>query len=217
MRKKRILRPVLAVLLTVGAYLFSISDMGTGTGHEGGEWKAVKPPEQLEMVEAQGLSPNKYIEAMCTKATDGDTFDIQYKTKEYKVRMLDVDTPESVKRGVEVQEYANEASDFTKKLLEDQKVKLVFEKGVRDRYGRLLAHVFLQDGTYVNGLLVRNGYARIEFVSPNTRYKEYFQQLQQQAIQDKLGVWELPVSRQPFVKDKNGEYKPRYWVQKQAG
>lgn len=172
---------------------------------------ACDPPPGISEVIPEGLKPGRYIEALVTGVADGDTFDIAYKSKEYKVRLLDVDTPESVKPGVQVQPYGKEASDFTQKQVLKQRVKLVFEKDLRDRYGRLLAHVFLEDGSYLNAILVRNGYARIEFVKPNTAYKEYFESLQEQAIRDKAGLWGLAEKQRPFVKNAKGEYVPSYW------
>lgn len=158
-----------------------------------------------------GLNPGEYIMAGVIKVTDGDTFDIKYKNEEYKVRMLDIDTPESVKSGVPVQEYSKEAYEFVNGLIYQKEVKLVFEKGIRDRYNRLLAHVVLIDGTYLNSVLVLKGFARVEFYSPNTKLKDYFNKLLQQAISAKVGIWSLPKNRQPFVIDETGKYVPRYY------
>jgi micrococcal nuclease len=130
--------------------------------------------------------------------------------------MLDVDTPESVKKNVRVQEFGKEASEFTNKTLLDKAVKLVFEKDIKDRYGRLLAYIILKDNSLYNAVLVRNGYARVEIVSPNTSYSKYFNTLQDEAVKDKTGLWKLPSDKQPFVKRGNGRYVPRYLIDKSA-
>lgn len=162
----------------------------------------------------EGIVPKGHISVKVTHIVDGDTIDVTYGKEEYKVRLLCVDTPESVKSGVEVQPYGKEASEFTEKLVDGKQVKLVFDKGLRDRYGRLLAFVMLENDECLNALLVYEGYARVELVSPNKTYKEWFYKLQEAAVSEKAGMWALPEKKQPFVKDEKGEYIPRYWDEK---
>jgi|GEM_PF-6574761 micrococcal nuclease len=157
------------------------------------------------------LAPEKYISGYINKVSDGDTLQINYKGKNYKVRLLDVDTPESVKSGVAVQAFGKEATEFTKEMALDKEVTLFFEKDLWDRYGRLLAHVILKNGEYLNALLVRKGYARVQVLSPNTRYREYFNNLLKESILDKVGIWAMPENKRPFVKGQSGEYVPKYW------
>jgi len=173
-------------------------------------------PMQITTVQKEGLGPHRYIKAFVTEVVDGDTLEVTYKGETHKVRLLYIDTPESVKKGTPVQPYAKEASNFTKEFTLNKSVKLVFEKGLRDKYGRLLAHVMLKNGDYLNGLLVRNGFARVEVVSPNKALQDYFYELQKRAINEKLGVWELPEGKQPFVEDENGVYIPKYWLKQKA-
>jgi micrococcal nuclease len=85
-----------------------------------------------------------------------------------------------------------------------------------DRYGRLLAHVILKNGGYLNGMLVRNGFARVEVVSPNKVQAAYFYSLQEEAIRGKVGMWSLPPDKQPFIEDSEGDYEPRYRIEKKA-
>lgn len=167
-------------------------------------------PESILKFEKEGIVPFGYIDAIVEKVVDGDTFHIKYKNQEYKVRMLDIDTPESVKSGIDVQPYAIEASDFTKVTLKDKNVKLIFEKDTTDKYGRLLAHVILEDGTYYNAIMVQKGYAISVFYNPNTLFKEYFNELQNKAIENKSGFWKLPESERPFIKNSKGKYIPAY-------
>lgn len=159
----------------------------------------------------EGLSPGNYIKAYVLDVVDGDTIEVSYKKETYKVRFLCIDTPESVKPGVEVQPFSLEAADLVEKLVYHKEVKLLFDKGLMDRYGRILAYIILDDGTNLNALLIRNGYARVEFVAPNTRNKEYFKDIQQEAIADEKGLWGLSEKSCPFVKNENGEYIPRYF------
>ena len=173
-------------------------------------------PESLVKIQKQGIAPFGYIKTSVTTVIDGDTFHIKYDNQDYKVRMLDIDTPESIKSGVEPQAYALEASDLTKETLTEKKVKLVFEKDIKDQFGRLLAHVILEDGTYYNALMIQNGYAISVFYSPNTLLKEYLSELQIKAIEDKKGFWQLPENKRPFVKDSKGKFVAAYKIKDKA-
>ncbi|MCR4436208.1 MAG: thermonuclease family protein [Clostridiales bacterium] len=210
---KKVLIPVLAAAVIVGGYFFNAS--GINNKFTGIKNVDEIPPQILE-INKEGLSPNHFVDAVVVKVLDGDTFEVRYKLALYKVRMLDLDTPESVKPNVPVQPFAKEASEFTRKKLLNQPVKLYFEKDLKDRYDRLLAYVFLKDGSFFNALLVRNGFARVEIVKPNIKYKEYFYKLQEQAIEEKAGLWGLKKDMQPFVKNESGEYVPKYLLQGKA-
>lgn len=211
------LLPVFAALSVIAAYLFS--GMGwkenISPGMHGIQ-KVTEIPQQVAQVKKEGMAPDKYISAFAVKVSDGDTIEVTYKGESYKVRLLYIDTPESVKPGLPVQPYGEEASEFTKSMVLNKPVKLVFEKGLRDKYGRLLAHVILKDGEYLNGMLVRNGYARVEVVPPNVKSSDYFYRLQDMAVKEKAGLWGLPENEQPFVKDEDGDYVPTYWIKQKA-
>lgn len=173
-------------------------------------------PEAIVKTQSEGIAPFGYINTSVTKVIDGDTFHIKYNNQNYKVRMLDIDTPESVKSSVDAQPYAVEASDLTKKILTGEKVKLIFEKDTTDQYDRLLAHVILEDGTYYNAQMVQSGYAISVFYSPNTLLKEYFFELQNKAIENKNGFWVLPESERPFIEDSKGKYVAAYKLKAKA-
>lgn len=174
-------------------------------------------PRGIAEVSKEGMSPHSYIAASLKRVVDGDTITVSYKNESYYVRLLDMDAPESVKKGVPVQAYGKEASRFLKKLVSGKSaIRLVFQNSIYDRYGRLLAYVLLDDGRCVNAMLVRNGYARAEVLSPNMEFGSYFEGLQQQAITEKLGLWSMPPGSRPFVKDSSGLYIPRYWDEKEA-
>lgn len=171
-------------------------------------------PESMVKTDKEGITPFGYIEARVTGVIDGDTFHAEYKNEEYKVRMLDIDTPESVKSGVSPQPYSGEASEVTGKMLSGKTVKLIFEKGIYDPFDRLLAHVILEDGTYYNAFMVQNGYAISVFYSPNTLLREYFKDLQDKAIAGKMGFWKLPEKERPFIKDSKGNFTAAYKLKK---
>lgn len=205
--KKKFIASVVALSVAAAGWFFGFSDK---SGDKAQQYAEEKIPAKIEAIKKEGMSPNHYISAFVVKVTDGDTFEVTYKEQQEKVRLLCIDTPESVARGVDPQPYSKEASDFTKSMLLNKSVKLYFDKGLRDRYGRLLAYAVLKDDIFYNAVLVKNGYARVELVSPNTSMKDYFNQLQDTAIREKTGLWGLPTDKQPFLIDKNGKYVPRY-------
>lgn len=161
--------------------------------------------------DTEGIVPEGHIHAKVTRVVDGDTIKAEYEGKEYRVRLLCIDTPETVKEGVAVQPYGKEASKKLAEILLGKEVTLVFEKDIDDKYGRLLAYVILEDGSCVNAFMVEQGFARIDVVKPNTVHRDYFDGLQRNAIDKKRGFWSLPPEKRPFTENDKGYYVPRFY------
>lgn len=127
------------------------------------------------------------------RVVDGDTFKVRYQGKNISVRLIGVDTPESVHRDTyRNTKWGKKASQYTKKELTNQMVCLQFDSAKYDKYGRLLAYVYVKDhGKYrmYNKKLVQKGYARAVCYEPNHKYKKEFALLQKQAKKQKLGFW----------------------------
>lgn len=136
---------------------------------------------------------NGEMEVTVQRVVDGDT--VELSTGE-KVRLIGVDTPETVKPNTPVQPYGKEASEFSKQLLTGQKVKLKFDVEPYDKYKRLLAYMYLQDGTFVNEKLVRDGYARIMTIPPNVAYADLFLEAEREARENNKGLWGLSESEE---------------------
>jgi len=118
-------------------------------------------------------------------------FKVSYDNKELKVRYLLIDTPETVKPGVEVQKYGPEASKLNGKLLSNAKdVEIefdVYEK--EDKYHRALCYVYA-DGKNVQEELLLAGLAEIKYVKPpDTRYLSKFKKAQNKAKSNKRNLW----------------------------
>ena len=96
------------------------------------------------------------------------------------MRYIGVDTPETVKPGAPVDCYGPEASARNHELVEGRRVRLRFDDELRDRYGRLLAYVYVGE-TLVNAALIRGGYARTLEIEPNTSEAGRFARLQERA------------------------------------
>ena len=129
------------------------------------------------------------------RVIDGDTFVILYNGEEEKVRLIGVDTPESVNYDPNKNcKFGNVASAYTKKLLSGKEVGIEFGEGsVRDNYNRLLGYVYLNN-EMVNYKLVYKGYAVVMTVSPNVQYSNIFTQAQLNAQDKKRGMWNSAVS-----------------------
>lgn len=127
------------------------------------------------------------------KIVDGDTFWADNGTeKGIKIRLIGVDAPESRKTfKKEIGYFGKEAKEYLKYLLTDKRVKLEFDVTKTDQYGRTLAYVYLEDGTFVNAELVKNGFAMVMTVPPNVKYADLFLKLQQDARENNRGLWNI--------------------------
>ncbi|MCG2634523.1 MAG: thermonuclease family protein, partial [Gammaproteobacteria bacterium] len=124
-----------------------------------------------------------------THVTDGDTIAIGRGNQYQTIRLIGIDTPETVHPDRPVQFYGPEASAFTKYQLDGARIRLGFEPGQHyDRYGRLLAYVYTEDGTLFNALLVQQGYARVIAPQPFRHYQT-FKAYERAAKQQRLGIW----------------------------
>lgn len=117
---------------------------------------------------------------------DGDT--VLMDTHE-KLRYLGIDAPELGNRGKKNEFMAIESRDFNLRLVTQSWVKLEFDREKKDRHGRLLAYVFLENGDMVNALLVRRGLASVLVKRPNIKYLDLLIQNQRLAIKENIGVW----------------------------
>lgn len=134
------------------------------------------------------------------RVVDGDTFELENKER---VRLLGIDTPEKYEskkldRDVEssgmdkktVKKLGQMASDYVKAFVEGKKVRLERDptNEDKDRYGRLLRYVYLEDGTCVNAKIVQDGYAQVYESFPITKMDE-FRKLQREARENNRGLW----------------------------
>ena len=126
--------------------------------------------------------------APVTRVVDGDTIEVRLGDRVEDVRLIGVDTPETVKPDTPVQCFGPRASHFTKQQLTDRRVRLVFGVERRDIYGRLLAYVYLGD-RFFNPILVRRGLARSLTIPPNDRFAPLFRRLELHAARTGRGLW----------------------------
>src|SRR5207253_8608436 len=138
--------------------------------------------------------------ATVDRVVDGDTIIVRASGRRERVRLIGMDTPESVKPNTPVQCFAVEASNRTKALLpKDTPVRLVGDMEARDRYKRLLAYVYrARDNLFVNLALVRDGYAVPYTFPPNVAHTSEIVAAAADARQAGRGLWSAcPVAAQP--------------------
>ncbi len=145
-------------------------------------------------------SADKYADINVKRVVDGDTIELE---NGEKVRLIGIDTPEmhesdklysnSKKTGQDVQtikELGKRAYQFTKDLLETKRVRLEFDVEKQDKYGRILAYVYLKDGTFANSEIVKQGFASLMTIPPNVKYTDSFLKLYQEARENHRGLWQ---------------------------
>jgi endonuclease YncB( thermonuclease family) len=184
---------MLLLVVLVGGCEGLVEDVGGGGG--GG-----RAPADLETSAAERASwpdpPKDAVTAKVQRVSDGDTFVAVVKGRRERVRVIGVDTPESVDPSRPDEPYGEEASEFAKHHLDGETVRLAGDAEPRDRYGRLLAYVWLRDGTFWNALLVAEGYAQQLTIPPNVTYATLFRRLVAEARRNDRGLWAEENGRQ---------------------
>ncbi|UDY36983.1 thermonuclease family protein [Dermatobacter hominis] len=129
--------------------------------------------------------------ATVVRVVDGDTLVADLGGAEERVRLIGIDTPESVKQGAPVECFGKEASKHTGELLpEGTRVRLVLDVEERDRYERLLAYVYrASDGLFVNLALAADGYAGLLTYPPNVAHTDEFRRAVADARAAGAGLW----------------------------
>jgi len=140
-----------------------------------------------------------YADVLVKRAVDGDTLLLE---SGERIRLIGIDTPEihesnklrrdSQRSGQDmhtIQALGRQSYNFTRQLVEGKRVNLEFDVEKQDKYKRLLAYVYLKDGTFVNAEIVRQGYASLMTFPPNVKYADLFLKLYQEARDNKRGLW----------------------------
>lgn len=160
-------------------------------GRESGLYQVNREePGRSVMVDFARLLP-----AEITGCVDGDTVRVRIlspppglKAVE-TIRLIGVDTPETVHPRREVEAFGKEASEFTKERLSGKSVRLAFDWELRDRYGRLLAYVYTEDAVCHNAELIRLGYGHA-YTRFSFRFLEEFRDYERDARENKRGLWQ---------------------------
>jgi micrococcal nuclease len=119
---------------------------------------------------------------------DGDTIDVRLDDRVERVRYIGIDAPEIAHDGLEAARGGEEAARLNRTLVAGRRVRLEIDREERDRYGRLLAYVWVGD-TMANLEMVRRGYARALTIPPNVRYAASFAAAEAEAHAAGRGLW----------------------------
>ena len=184
----------------LGIFLFGIM-VATTPSSPKTEVKEVEPKNELvtetqipsTSVEMANSSPSGEIKKFygVAKIIDGDTVQVSIEGKTETLRLIGIDTPESVDPRKPVQCFALEASKKAKEILTGKKVLLEADptQGEKDKYNRLLRYIFLEDGTNFNKMMISEGYGHQYTYSKPYKYMEEFKQAETEARVAKKGLW----------------------------
>jgi micrococcal nuclease len=136
-----------------------------------------------------GAEPSQVLTGVAVRAVDGDTLEVRLDDGDVEtVRLIGVDTPETVKPDTPVQCFGPQASAFEHRHTEGRRVRLLVGVEPRDFYGRLLAYVFV-DNRFLEVELLRRGLARTLTFHPNDRFAPRFEKLERIAAKRGKGLW----------------------------
>lgn len=137
------------------------------------------------------IQPPGLPAAQVVQVVDGDTIKVRLQGRTYTVRLIGIDTPETLDPRKAVQCYGPEASSFAKRLLNNKTVYLETDKsqGELDKYSRMLRYVWLPDGQMYNYVSILEGYAREYTYNSAYRYSSDFSSAQSDARANGRGLW----------------------------
>ncbi|MCL5797684.1 MAG: EamA family transporter [Patescibacteria group bacterium] len=133
------------------------------------------------------LPPTDSLVANVTYVYDGDSIKL---SDGNKLRYLGIDTPELGKNGNNDKCFAKEAANINKQLVLGQTIKIEKDISQSDKYGRLLRYIWV-DNVFVNDFLIRQGFARLETIPPDTKYAAEFAGAEAEAKENKRGLWKV--------------------------
>ena len=151
----------------------------------------------LNTIETENEAPSENATTAATNlyrvtaVVDGDTFKVLIDGTQQTIRLIGVDTPETVDPRKTIQCFGIEASEKAKALLTGKSVRLEADstQGELDKYGRLLRYAFLEDGTFFSKLMISEGYAREYTYNSAYKYQADFKSAEFDAKTAKRGLW----------------------------
>lgn len=154
------------------------------------------PVDRAEETNKKGASdkPDRHrkrvpgVTALVTRVIDGDTIEVSRKGRVFPVRLIGIDTPETVHPSEPVECFGKEASAFITGRLTGERIKLEYDVERMDHYDRRLGYIWLE-GHLFNRTIVAKGYAQAYTYPPNVKYTEHFLAAQRKARSDNRGLW----------------------------
>jgi micrococcal nuclease len=140
------------------------------------------------LLAAGGAGAAPGLDGVVIRVVDGDTVHVRIGERVERVRYIGVNTPEVHHPRKGEEPGGREAARVNEALVAHRRVRLELDVQSHDRYGRLLAYVWVGD-VMINAELVRQGYAQVMTVPPNVRYVDLFRKLQHDAREAGRGLW----------------------------
>ncbi|MEK6690995.1 MAG: thermonuclease family protein [Nitrospirota bacterium] len=144
-----------------------------------------KPKESKKQKEDSEVLKEKVEFRKVIRIIDGDTIVLDGGEK---VRLIGVDTPETKDPRKPVEYFGWEATRFTKEMVEGKRVRLEYDWQRQDKYERTLAYIFLEDGTFLNAEIIKQGYG-FAYTKYPFKYLEEFRQYEREARENSRGLW----------------------------
>jgi micrococcal nuclease len=180
-------KKVIVVVTVVFLFSFVVAAIGSKGENEAKQIPSPTPEVKSETVvvsPTQSLNPNFSL-AKVSVVIDGDTIEIE---GGQRVRLIGIDTPETVDPNRPAGCFGKEASDFTKSQLLSTEVKLEKDVSETDRFGRLLRYIWLNDSLF-NEVLVKEGFAQSSTYPPDVKYQARLSAAQVEARSAGKGLW----------------------------
>lgn len=201
--------------IAVVVYIVAFGLFIVGLGEGGKINDVVKNKETTSILKTEKITEVKNVKIIdaktvtnklykVIKVVDGDTLSLSINGQTETIRLIGINTPETVDPRKPVECFGKQASDKAKSLLSGQEVALETDpsQGERDKYGRLLGYIFLSDGTFFNKLMIQEGYAYEYTYNVPYKYQVEFKQVAQEAKLAKRGLWADDACASPGVSTK---------------
>ena len=183
---------IIAGILIAGSIYFSNSPSDNFSSGDKTVKSATDSVEENNFVESvnqtESTQGNLY---KVVRVVDGDTVAVEINGNKETIRLIGIDTPETVDPRKPVECFGIEASNKAKEILTGKSVKLEADSivGERDKYGRLLRYIFLEDGTNFNKTMISEGYAYEYTYNSPYKYQDKFKQAEKEAREAERGLW----------------------------
>lgn len=167
------------------------SDAQEETQNEEVNEEEVVQTEQSQDTSYSNDNSHNRIPVTLSRVVDGDSVNVYHNGEELKLRLLLMDTPESVHPNKPVEPYAIEASNRMKELVAQGNLSIEYDTGDQtDHYGRHLVYLYSGD-TNLNGQMIEEGYARVGYIYEQQRHLDTFYGQQQYAKDNNLRIWSM--------------------------
>ncbi len=206
---RKVIVGIFAALMLIGAFTLGRSSqepaenvVGNGISEESEQATVSAGAETVAPETAPSEEPSF---ATVIKVIDGDTISIEKDGVTETLRLIGINTPETVDPRKPVECFGKEASSKAKELLEGKHIRFEQDSSqdIRDKYGRTLAYVFRDDGLFFNKTMIEEGYAYEYTYEVPYKYQQEFKVAQKTAEANQKGLWAPGVCEKPAEAEKS--------------